>query len=247
MWRSFLGGLLDLIYPPSCLLCGESPHVVPKLPLFSWQASLCERCIQELTRQPHPVCPRCAAPIGPHALVAGGCSRCRERSFGFECLLSLGPYDGVLRAAVLRMKHRSGEGLAELLGEMWGEQQKERFRAVGAEVLVPVPLHWLRRLQRGYNQSAALGLGLAKALHLPVATGILHRVRRTPHQAYLPLGARADNIRGAFRAQLPAALCARSLLLLDDVSTSTATLHEAARTLRAAGARRVVAAALARA
>jgi ComF family protein len=159
----------------------------------------------------------------------------------------MGPYEGRLREVVLRLKHHSGEGLAELLGELWVDQARQAFQAAQADVVVPVPLHWWRRWRRGYNQSVALALGTSGRLGLPCHPGWLRRIRHTPHQTYLSAAARRDNVRGAFRARPAAGLKDRTVLLIDDVMTTGATVGEAARALRDAGARRVVVAVLARA
>ena len=109
------------------------------------------------------------------------------------------------------------------------------------------PLHWWRRWQRGYNQSSSLALALATRLRLPLEKWWLKRIRNTPSQKALSAAARKENVRGAFRVRSTAAPKGRSILLVDDVMTTGATAHEAARVLRAAGATRVIVAVLARA
>ncbi len=161
--------------------------------------------------------------------------------------MRFGIYEGVLRDAVLQMKHHSGEGLAEIMGETWAERDRERFLEFGIDVIIPVPLHWWRRWKRGYNQSAALALGLGAMLGLPCQQGWLERVRYTPSQTIQSAKGRRDNVHGAFRAGKKAALKGLSVLLVDDVMTTGYTSSEAARALRAAGARRVIVAALSRA
>jgi ComF family protein len=153
----------------------------------------------------------------------------------------------LLRQVVLRLKNHRGEGLAELLGERWGEQQRDRFQALGVEVIVPVPLHWRRWLVRGYNQSAAIARGLARQLRAPCLPGSLRRVKNTPRQTSQSATGRRDNVRGAFAPGRRAGVAGRCVLLVDDVMTTGATAAEAARALRAAAAARVVVAALARA
>jgi ComF family protein len=179
--------------------------------------------------------------------TAGGCVRCRDESFAFDAVLRLGPYDGVLRDAVLRLKHHSGEGLAELLGKLWLDRDVQRFRDVGPAAVVPVPLHWWRRWRRGYNQSAALARSIAAHLQIPCFPSQLRRLRNTPDQTLQSPAGRRENVRGAFRARRRPQLKGSTVLLVDDVMTTGATAHEAARALRAAGAARVVVAALARA
>jgi ComF family protein len=135
--------------------------------------------------------------------------------------------------------------LAELLSDLWAEHAATRLRDLGADVVVPVPLHWRRRWSRGYNQSEALARGLAARLGLPCRPRWLRRARFTPDQSRQTAAARRDNVRSAFWARPRAGLRQRCVLLVDDVLTTGSTASEAARALRAAGAARVVVAVLA--
>jgi len=167
-------------------------------------------------------------------------------SLGFDCAFRLGPYAEKLRDAVLRTKHLAGEGLADLLGRTFAECRGAAIRAAGVELVTPVPLHWWRKWTRGYNQSEAVGRELAAALDVAFAPNLLRRVRWTPQQAQPTREARRENVKGAFRLHGSARIAGRTVLLLDDVMTTGSTLGEAARTLRAGGAGRVVVAVLAR-
>ncbi len=236
--RELARGLLHLLYPAACAACGR--------PLPPDGACFCAACRAALTADPHAVCPRCAGTVGPFVPLAGGCTRCRDIPFQFESVLRLGPYDGPLRELVLRMKHGSGEGLAELLGLLWAEEAGPRLRALGATAVVPVPLHWRRRWARGYNQSEALARALAGRLGIPCRPRCLRRVRHTPVQTRQAPSERPRNVRDAFRAR-PGACSGQVVLLVDDVLTTGSTASEAARALRAAGAVRVDVAVLARA
>lgn len=232
-------GLLDLVYPGCCLTCGR--------PLSPSEPHLCGACLHALFDEPGLSCPRCAATVGPHGVVDGTCPGCRDQRPAFAAALRLGRYDGLLREVVLRLKHHRGEGLAEVLGVQWLARASDRFRALGAEAVVPVPLHFWRRLHRGYNQSAALARVIAAALAIPCQPRWLRRVRNTPSQAGLSSTARRENVRGAFNVPAGAPVSGRSVLLVDDVMTTSATADEAARALRRAGAAHVCVAVLARA
>ncbi len=230
-------GLLHLVYPALCHFCGRS---------LADAGPFCEVCRNALLADPVPACPRCAATVGPFAATDGRCTHCRDESLPFDAAVRLGSYDGLLHEAVLRLKHHSGEGLAELLGELWADHAGPALRAFRADAIVPVPLHWRRRWRRGYNQSEALAHGLATRLRLPLRPSWLHRIRATPIQPSQTLAGRRENVRGAFAAT-KVLVAGKTVLLVDDVMTTGATASEAARALRAAGVGRVVAAVLARA
>ncbi len=232
-------GLLHLVYPGHCLACGR--------PLGDHRASFCADCQGALFADPMPCCPRCAATVGPFGVVDGCCTRCRDEGFAFEAALRLGPYDGLLRQVILCLKTQRGEGLAELLGERWADQAGEAFRSLRADAVVPVPLHFWRRMARGYNQSLAVARGLAGRLGLPCRRWWLRRVRHTPPQTAQTAAGRKENVKGAFAVRTGAALRGCRVLLVDDVMTTGATSGEAARVLRAAGAAAVAVAVLARA
>src|SRR5262249_39585107 len=152
------------------------------------------------------------------------------------------------RDVILQLKHESGEGLADLLGQLWAEHAEARLRDLHADCVIPVPLHWRRYWGRGYNQSAALAQALAARLHMPCRPRWLRRIRNTPKQtdSQSPTERRA-NVRGAFQGRSCAELRGKAVLLVDDVLTTGSTASEAAHALRLAGAKRVVVAVLARA
>ena len=231
-------GLLHLLYPACCHFCGSPlPAVAP----------FCASCQAAFLSDSTPSCPRCAASVGPFAVIDGRCVHCRDEALAFDAASRLGSYDGRLRDAVLRIKSHSGETLAELMGELWADHAALALRALAADVLVPVPLHWRRRWRRGYNQSEALAHGLAAKLHLPCGPCGLRRICATPMQTSQTLAARRENVRGAFAAVHHPGAAGKTVLLVDDVMTTGATASEAARALKAAGARRVVVAVLTRA
>jgi ComF family protein len=234
--RALGRGLRQLIYPDVCpVCCGYLPPA---------EGPCCAACRTLLTTDPLPSCPRCAATVGPFTAGADGCGCCREERLHFDAALRLGPHDGRLRELVLGMKYGGGPEVAALLGAVWAAAAADRLAAVGADVVVPVPLHWLRYWQRGYNQSAALAEAVADRLRLPCRPRWLTRIRHTPAQTGRTPAARRANVRGAFRAGRGAALGGRVVLLVDDVMTTGSTCSEAARALKQAGAARVVAAVL---
>jgi len=207
---------------------------------------VCNGCATAVTTDPFPACPWCAQTVGPHTDTTEGCAECRGTALGFEKAIRLGPYAGKLRDAVLRMKFLAGEGLADLLGRAFAEVRGDTLRTAGIDLVAPVPLHWWRKWTRGYNQSEAVSRELAAGLGAAVASNLLRRVRWTTQQVQPTREARRENVKGAFRVRTGARVLGKTVLLVDDVMTTGSTLGEAARTLCAAGADRVVVAVLAR-
>lgn len=236
--RELLGGLVHLVYPPACVLC-QAP-APPDAP------NLCAPCRAALTTDVSPQCPRCAGNIGPFVDCAEGCTHCRADHFHFERVFRLGFYDGLLRTVILQMKQAHREMLAEVVGRLYAAHLELGLRGIGADVVIPVPLHWWRRLRRGYNQSTALARAVAERVGVPCRPGWLRRIRHTPKQTGTSRAERRTNVRDAFRATSWARLRGQTVLLVDDVLTTGTTASEAAFALRAAGAIRVVVAVLAR-
>jgi ComF family protein len=131
------------------------------------------------------------------------------------------------------------------MGRLWGQHCGKRLLNPRPDVVIPIPLHWTRRWQRGHNQSAALARGLAHHLALPCRPAWLRRIRRTAKQADQPASRRRENVHNAFRAAIRPELKGKCVLLVDDVLTTGSTASEAARALRSAGAGRIVVAVLA--
>jgi ComF family protein len=240
-WNDLLAtwfqGLAHLIFPGHCLTCGSA--------LPSGTNSFCVLCENALTTDPGIPCPRCAATVGPFAADAQGCIHCRSIQPFFDAARRLGPYTGPLLKVVISMKRPMGEGLAGLMARRWAERDAKWFAGLNVSAVVPVPLHWRRRLKRGYNQSAALARALAVRLGVPFRANWLRRIRHTPSQVGQSLSQRKENVRGAFRGN--ASVAAKTILLVDDVMTTGSTASEAARALKNAGAVFVAVATLARA
>jgi ComF family protein len=234
--RTLADGLVRLVYPPLCWGCDAM--------LRGAERHFCDRCKGEIVSDPHETCPRCSSTVGPFTHAEDGCPFCRGKGFAFTRAVRLGTYEGLRRELVLRMKGPGGEPLAEVLGLLWAEAQGGRLAALRPDAVVPAPLHWRRRWERGHNQSEALARALAERLGAPCRPLWLRRVKYTRQQKRLSAAARRDNVRGAFQAGRFADLAGRCVLLVDDALTTGSTAHEAARALKQAGAREVIVAVL---
>ena len=168
---------------------------------------------------------------------------CRRGLRGFDAAYSFGFYEDELRELIHLFKYGRIETLAKPLGKLLASALP---REQSFDVIVPMPLHWRKRWQRGFNQSALLAREIGRRTNFPVS-GLLRRVKNTAAQAGLTNARRRLNVSGAFQAKRRAALTGQRVLLIDDVMTTGATAASCARALKKAGAAQVTLLTLARA
>lgn len=199
---------------------------------------LCAECLQP----PEPLhadyaCVSCRTPFLNRFPLddQGRCALCRQGLRGFDDVYCFGSYEGRLREWIHLYKYSRIKPLARPLGTLLAAAvpREEKF-----DVIVPVPLHWLRRWRRGFNQSEILARGLGKQLGVPVVSA-LRRTRATLVQAGLSNTARRQNVSQAFRSRHGQTIANKRILLVDDVMTTGSTAAACARALKQAGAARV--------
>ncbi len=232
MFRHYLHGFERLIFPPVCWLCEQRVESLAK-------PGFCEDCYRSLIVNAGEYCRKCCRRIGPFSDADGGCSQCQGETFHYESAIRLGFYEGKLKDAILKGKHHSGESLIEYLAELWYERDRELFLELKIDRVVPIPLHWIRRMERGYNQSAALGRTLASRIGVPFGEYWLRRIKMTPKQFTQSATARRHNVKEAFRSTRRCSVTGLRILLVDDVLTTGATANEASKVLKRAGAAQV--------
>jgi len=231
-------GLDDLFLPAVCGACGSTEVA---------SDCLCGQCaVALLSMVSLPYCVRCGATIGPNIPISqDGCSVCPTTLPRFESVVRLGPYAQPIRGAIHELKYRKREAMLRRLGQLLAEAVSARASCT-LDVAVPVPMHWRRRLVKGYDHARAIGRQIARELHLPLGDELI-RVRYTPPQVRLPRTKRIENVRGAFGMRSPVAIQGAHVLLVDDVTTTGATANEATRVLLAGGASKVILAVVAKA
>jgi len=229
-------GLSQLLWPAVCDNCGSETADADH--------TLCTTCWDELlTCTAGDYCPRCGRDASRYGLVAGACGACPPEEFHFDGIARVGVYGDALQQMILAFKHDRSE-LTAVLGPLADAAlQGSRFYD-SIDLLVPVPLHWTRRLRRGYNQSYLLAKQLSHP-HARINTDLV-RIRRTVPQPQIPTpAAKAMNVAGAFVVRYGHGFTGRRVCLIDDIKTSGATLNECAKTLKEAGAAHVYALVLA--
>lgn len=192
-------------------------------------------------------CRRCSAPAIQAGKSPEVCPHCRGEKFAWRHAVALGLYRGELGKAIIRIKHSNSEALATALARLLFDRREADLKALACDVVVPVPMHWLRRWRRGTNAPDSIAQALAARLDIPCGKGALVRRRLTPLQVDSSWSERKANQRRSFRVASGFDFKNRRVLLVDDVLTSGATTHSAARILRRAGAAEICVAVLARA
>ena len=238
--------LLDHGFPSVCIHCGEPlPTANTPAPL----AFLCTACRSRLSPSPATACGRCGLP-DPLDSDVSGCSACRATAAlearapeALDGILWGWAYAPPISTAVLSMKFRRLDYLARDLAEATVVHTMGRLPTVDG--VAPVPLHWMRRWSRGYDQAELLAVAVARVLDLPLCR-VLRRRRHGPAQSGLDEERRRANLHAAFVARRRIDITGRRFLLVDDVITTGATLRSAAQALRNAGAAEVWALAVAR-
>ncbi len=174
--------------------------------------------------------------------LEGRCALCRAGARGFDAAYCFGFYEGALRELIHLLKYDGMKPLAGTLAEYLSRALPldERFDAV-----VPMPLHWRRRFQRGFNQAEALAKDVARRRRIPLLKAV-RRIRATRTQTGLTNARRRENVSGAFRAGRGRPLEGLRILLVDDVMTTGATGSACASALKRAGAKSVTLLTLAR-
>jgi ComF family protein len=243
--RLLTGGLLDLVYPPRCLVCER--YDIP---------SLCDDCAAAFTAIPEPVCAACGRSVEPELVEC--CRTCQAHGdafpegWSFEAARSAGIFEGSLREALHRLKYGGGESLglplgAYLANRVGGYELFTREQLGPIDGVVAVPMHPVRERGRGFNQASLLAAPVAEMLGVPLLPSSTVRRALRPPQVGLSADARRRNVQNAFFVSGGKAspLMGRNVLLIDDVFTTGATVDACAAALKNAGAGRVLIATLA--
>jgi ComF family protein len=227
--RALADGLMAVLLAPPCAAC-DRPLEHPT------RGPVCSACWSQVRAFSPPLCQHCGDPLmswrARDVDISARCPRCERQPSAISRLRAIGEYDGTLRSIIHALKYDRRPSLARPLAGLMHRECGDIL--TGIDFVVPVPLHRSRLRSRGFNQAALI----ARALSLPWQQ-TLRRTRATPSQTDLPAEQRHANVRDAFALTHRARVAGLVVTLVDDVSTTGATLEACARVLRDAGAREV--------
>lgn len=220
--------LFDMLYPRSCIGCG-----VPVPETFRF---ICWDCWSDATKVEPPFCGLCGDPVAgavDHDFI---CYSCSAHTPAFDGARSAARYDGVVGEALRQLKYSKALWLAPDLADILHKCLAAEYPGRKFDLVVPVPLHHVRRRGRGYNQSAVLAAELGRRIGCKSMPWMLRRIRPTSTQTNLTAPQRLSNVRNAFESRRANWLAGRRALLVDDVMTTGATVDACAKALKEGGA-----------
>lgn len=217
----------DLVYPPVCLSCRKT---------VDRAGQLCPDCWGSIHFLDGPVCDRCGLPFEYENFLTVHCAACTASPPDFQHARAVFVYDDASKSLVLSLKHGDRTDFVPTLAAWLARAGKDMLSR--GDLLVPVPLHWRRRVGRRFNQSAELARALSDISGVPLQHSVLERVKAGPSQGALSRRGRVRNVAGAFQVRNGPTdeISEKHVILIDDVLTTGATANACARALLSGGA-----------
>jgi len=222
--RGLINFLLDLIFPKFCLGCGQEGL---------W---LCKKCYENIKTKNHQCCPICRR----QNQYGSVCDNCKNKT-SLDGLITGCVYEkGLIKKCIHYYKYQFIKDLSRPLSSLMLKTYKKLSPpALKKAIMIPIPLHRKRFIERGYNQSEILGKHIAKKINMPYYDKLLKRVKYTQKQASLDKKSRLINLNQAFKVNKKFDFKGKNVIIIDDVATTLATLNSSAKQLKKAGANEV--------
>jgi competence protein ComFC len=237
--KKFLFRLIDFFYPLTCSACGK------KLDYLS-QARICGSCKKSFPAVKGLLCQKCGVPLydgGEHCYV------CRKHpvEYCFDKMRSVYLYKDPPRSLILKFKYSNRTFLARDFALAMCETMKSHSFYSGTDFIIPVPINIVRRIKRGYNQTELLANEISRETNIPALNNVLFRSKITKPQFKLSKSERWKNIENSFFVQNNNSVIKdKTILLIDDIVTTSATVSSCSLVLKTAGAKKVYVLTLAR-
>lgn len=216
-----------MIYPARCPICHEI--VQPGYDM------ICEKCVPLLPLNCGYQCEKCGKPVEHTGEL---CPDCTESEHIFKKGMGIFYYDDIMRSSIHKFKYQGRQEYGRFYGNAAWKYGQEQLKKWNPQVLVPVPVHISRKIQRGYNQAEVIARVLAEQMGVPVAADVVIRKKRTKAQKDLSPEERKQNLEAAF-AKGKSPLLWKRVLLIDDIYTTGSTVDAVSRILRESGAEEI--------
>jgi ComF family protein len=229
--RALIERCLQFLLPPQCHCCEKF--------LEEGQQGICPDCLSKIRWIEPPLCTLCGVPFLSREIENHPCGACLTRGKYFTMARAVGYYEGPLREAIHRWKYEEKSYLTLFFGEKLAEGFCRYWDPQSFDLIIPVPLHSKRLRERGFNQALLLVKELSRRTQIPYSKRLLQKRILTPPQVNLSGGEREKGVRGSFHIQRDEEIEGKSILLVDDVYTTGATVNECSKVLLKAGVERV--------
>ncbi|MCR5269344.1 MAG: ComF family protein [Lachnospiraceae bacterium] len=220
--------LFDLLFPPRCIVCDR--------PLERSESGVCRSCEKGIHEIRAPYCMKCGKELRSDGETF--CEDCLRREHKYDSGRSLFLYNEPMKKSLYRFKYHGRKEYAAYYGRILADHLGEWIISIAPDALIPVPLHDKRLKKRGYNQAELIARALAKRLRVPVIPDLLIRILATEKQKNLNETERENNLKKAFKTT-ENDVKLDTVLLIDDIYTTGATVDSAAACLKNAGVRKV--------
>ncbi len=232
MLRGLINGLVDIVYPKTCVVCknrlGDTPAV---------DELVCAGCWSKIKRNLPPFCHSCGRHLEASKFIKNICPGCLRKQPHFDRAFSPCAYEGVIKVLIREFKYKNKDYLGRALGGLMADFIKEYDLPMDClDLIIPIPLYAARLREREFNQAEVLSRHIAGEFNATVLSGNLTRWRDTKTQTGLDIEERLSNVKGSFMLKNSEAIKGKNILLVDDVLTTMATCSEAAGALKEAGA-----------
>lgn len=229
--RGWIKRVLQFLLPSQCHCCERF--------LEEGQSGICGECLSKIKWIEPPLCTLCGVPFRSREVESHLCGDCLTRRRYFGKARALGYYEGPLREAIHRWKYEEKHYLTRFFGERLTEGFHRHWQPGTIDLLIPVPLHPRRLRERGFNQALFLVKELSQRTRIPFGKRLLKKRMSTPPQVSLSGEERERGVKNSFYVSMQEKIRGKSVLLIDDVYTTGATVNECAKVLLKAGAQRV--------
>ena len=238
--KNITANVLHFFFPAVCPGCSGYLN-------YNETDRFCDNCYSEIKfiREPMLYCQKCGLPLPDGGAHCYNCIK-GNRKLYFTKLRGVCVYDGTIKNIVHKLKYSNKPYLSRISGKLLNDYLNYDNELKSADVICSVPLHWWKKIIRGYNQAELIALEISKSLKKPYIMNNLIRKRYTKAQFSLNRDTRLKNVVDAFSVRQPEIFKDRSVLIIDDVCTTGETLNQCAKALKSAGASEIYGITLAR-